>query len=432
MIGCGPLCAPRRRFAAARIRSEHGVFMTNWQLRKLDGWDGIKGPVVVCVMDGVGIGARRRRRRGRARAHARRSTRCRAARAVTHARARTARPSACRATTTWATARSATTRSAPGRVFDQGAKLVDAGDRDAARCSRATTWQAIVAARARHAASRCTSSACSPTATCTPTSTTCSRCSSAATQRACSKVRVHALLDGRDVPETSALDLRRRARGASSPSSTQRGRDYRIASGGGRMMITMDRYEADWRMVERGWQAHVLGDGRGVPQRARGRSRRCRDEQPGISDQNLPPFVIVDDDGKPVGPHRRRRRASCSSTSAATARSRSRGLRGRATSTKFDRGRAPGRPVRRHDAVRRRPAHARSTSWSRRRRSSARWASTSRATGVAPARDQRDPEVRPRHLLLERQPQRHVRRRSSRRYLEIPSDTRARSRSGRG
>ena len=40
------------------------------------------------------------------------------------------------------------------------------------------------------------------------------------------------------------------------------GCDARIASGGGRMFITMDRYEADWPMVERGWKTHVLGDGR--------------------------------------------------------------------------------------------------------------------------------------------------------------------------
>ena len=31
------------------------------------------------------------------------------------------------------------------------------------------------------------------------------------------------------------------------------------ASGGGRMHVTMDRYEADWGIVERGWKAHVLG-----------------------------------------------------------------------------------------------------------------------------------------------------------------------------
>ncbi len=40
----------------------------------------------------------------------------------------------------------------------------------------------------------------------------------------------------------------------------KQGSDYRVASGGGRMVTTMDRYEADWTVVERGWQAHVLGE----------------------------------------------------------------------------------------------------------------------------------------------------------------------------
>lgn len=35
-----------------------------------------------------------------------------------------------------------------------------------------------------------------------------------------------------------------------------------IASGGGRMKITMDRYEADWNMVKLGWDTHVHGIGR--------------------------------------------------------------------------------------------------------------------------------------------------------------------------
>jgi 2,3-bisphosphoglycerate-independent phosphoglycerate mutase len=73
------------------------------------------------------------------------------------------------------------------------------------------------------------------------------------------KVRVHILLDGRDVGETSALDyvlpfeaFLSELRDASF--------DAKIASGGGRMNITMDRYESDWSMVERGWQTHVLGN----------------------------------------------------------------------------------------------------------------------------------------------------------------------------
>lgn len=116
------------------------------------------------------------------------------------------------------------------------------------------------------------------------------------------KVRVHALMDGRDVHETSGLlyieDLETLLAAMRS-----KGRDYRIASGGGRMKVTMDRYEADWRMVERGWRTHVLGDGRGFTS-ATEAIRTFRDEIPGIDDQNLPAFVVVDDAGKPVGPIR--------------------------------------------------------------------------------------------------------------------------------
>jgi len=113
------------------------------------------------------------------------------------------------------------------------------------------------------------------------------------------KVRVHVLLDGRDVGETSALEyvrpleeVLRELRDA--------GRDYRIASGGGRMKLTMDRYEADWDMVERGYAHHVRGEGRAFTS-AEEAVRTFRDEQPGIIDQDLPGFVIVDSAGAPVG-----------------------------------------------------------------------------------------------------------------------------------
>jgi len=116
------------------------------------------------------------------------------------------------------------------------------------------------------------------------------------------KVRVHALLDGRDVSDTSALEyvgpleeLLAELR--------ERGLDYRVASGGGRMKITMDRYEADWGMVERGWKHHVLGEGRGF-RSATEAIETLRSDDPGVVDQNLPGFVIVDGEGKPVGPIR--------------------------------------------------------------------------------------------------------------------------------
>jgi len=83
-----------------------------------------------------------------------------------------------------------------------------------------------------------------------------------ADRRGFPKVRVHPLLDGRDVPETSALTYFDALEAVLAEISAKAGRDYCIASGGGRMVVTMDRYQADWRIVERGWKAHVLGVGR--------------------------------------------------------------------------------------------------------------------------------------------------------------------------
>ena len=114
------------------------------------------------------------------------------------------------------------------------------------------------------------------------------------------RARVHALLDGRDVPETSALAYVARIEEVLSELSSD-GRDYRVASGGGRMRVTMDRYEADWAMVERGWQLHVHGVGRGF--RSLDEAVRTLRDETSATDQNLPGFVIVDDDGA-VGPIR--------------------------------------------------------------------------------------------------------------------------------
>jgi 2,3-bisphosphoglycerate-independent phosphoglycerate mutase len=110
------------------------------------------------------------------------------------------------------------------------------------------------------------------------------------------KIRVHALLDGRDVDPTSALVY-------ISPLeeflSSFANCDYRIASGGGRMYLTMDRYNADWSMVERGWNAHVLGEGRKFASAVEA-IETYRKEIPGILDQDMHEFVI-EENGKPVG-----------------------------------------------------------------------------------------------------------------------------------
>ena len=110
-------------------------------------------------------------------------------------------------------------------------------------------------------------------------------------------VRIHILLDGRDVGETSALDY---VEPFEAFLDTLRDADFdiMIASGGGRMNITMDRYEANWAMVEKGWQTHVLGEGRQFAS-AKEAIETYRAET-GVIDQDLPAFVIAKD-GKPVG-----------------------------------------------------------------------------------------------------------------------------------
>ena len=111
------------------------------------------------------------------------------------------------------------------------------------------------------------------------------------------RVRVHTLIDGRDVGETSALDY---IRPFEAFLDELRAPDFDvcIASGGGRMQITMDRYEANWKMVEAGWRTHVLGEGRQFKS-AEEAVTTYRDELH-VIDQDLPGFVIAKD-GKPVG-----------------------------------------------------------------------------------------------------------------------------------
>ena len=110
------------------------------------------------------------------------------------------------------------------------------------------------------------------------------------------KVYCHILLDGRDVPATSALEYVAQLEAVLAELSAD-GCDYRIASGGGRMQITMDRYEANWKMVENGWNTHVHGIGRQFAS-AKDAIVAYREEL-GCIDQDLPAFVIAEN-GEPV------------------------------------------------------------------------------------------------------------------------------------
>jgi 2,3-bisphosphoglycerate-independent phosphoglycerate mutase len=112
------------------------------------------------------------------------------------------------------------------------------------------------------------------------------------------RVRVHALLDGRDVDQKSALRYIEPLEARLANMSAD-GRDYGIASGGGRMVTTMDRYNANWQVVEKGWKAHVLGVGRQFASASEA-IRTYYQEDSRITDQYMDSFVIAAD-GNPVG-----------------------------------------------------------------------------------------------------------------------------------
>ena len=118
-----------------------------------------------------------------------------------------------------------------------------------------------------------------------------------AKQQGVKKAFVHALIDGRDVPATSAFqyidDIEEFM--ASLNDDTFHAC---IASGGGRMKVTMDRYQANWNMVKLGWETHVHGEGRQFAS-AREAVETYRAEE-NVIDQDLPAFVIAKD-GQPVG-----------------------------------------------------------------------------------------------------------------------------------
>ncbi|KAF3793882.1 2-3-bisphosphoglycerate-independent phosphoglycerate mutase [Nymphaea thermarum] len=114
------------------------------------------------------------------------------------------------------------------------------------------------------------------------------------------RIRVHVLTDGRDVLDGSSIGFVETLE-SDLAKLREKGVDAQIASGGGRMYVTMDRYENDWDVVKRGWDAQVLGEAPFKFRNAVEAVKKLR-EEPKASDQYLPPFVIVDENGKAVGP----------------------------------------------------------------------------------------------------------------------------------
>jgi 2,3-bisphosphoglycerate-independent phosphoglycerate mutase len=113
------------------------------------------------------------------------------------------------------------------------------------------------------------------------------------------RIRLHLLLDGRDTPPRSALEYIQRTELKIAELNESLEVDIQIASGGGRMTITMDRYEADWGMVEQGYNCHTHGIGRPFSSASEAIVTLYQESEQG--DQYLEPFTITDMEGDPVG-----------------------------------------------------------------------------------------------------------------------------------
>lgn len=105
-------------------------------------------------------------------------------------------------------------------------------------------------------------------------------------------VWVHILTDGRDVDPRSACSYIETLEETLAQCSPK----YNIASGGGRMHITMDRYEADWTMVQRGYNCHVHAQGTRFSS-AKEAIEYHYQSNPNIDDQWIPEFVVGDYQG---------------------------------------------------------------------------------------------------------------------------------------
>lgn len=112
------------------------------------------------------------------------------------------------------------------------------------------------------------------------------------------RMRVHAVFDGRDVAPTSALEYIKKFEEFVSQFNDA---DIRLASGGGRMVCVADRYENDWNVVKSGFDMMRWGKAEYYFHSAEEGVVALRREHTDVQDQNLPPFVVVDADEKPVG-----------------------------------------------------------------------------------------------------------------------------------
>ncbi len=266
------------------------------ELREIPGM-GVEGPVVVAIMDGIGLG---RGDSGDAVAQANTPNldRLAAGTALTTRLAAHGRAVGMPSDSDMGNSEVGHNALGAGRVFDQGAKLVSEAI-ESGRLFEGSLWKEMSA--------RCVAQG-------TPLhfigllsdGNVHSHIDhllamvTRADAEGVGELFVHVLLDGRDVPKTSAQIYIDQLDTVLRPIDAKADRRYMIASGGGRMGTTMDRYEADWSIVERGWRTHVLGSAR--PFRSASEALETfRTDEPGVGDQDLPTFVISEND-RPIGP----------------------------------------------------------------------------------------------------------------------------------
>ncbi|MFT6144030.1 MAG: 2,3-bisphosphoglycerate-independent phosphoglycerate mutase [bacterium] len=174
-----------------------------------------------------------------------------------------------------------------GRVFDQGAKLVDAAIASGA-AFETKVWKSLIGGKTLHLLGLVSDG------------NVHSHIDhlTALIDRAhadgVTSLRLHVLTDGRDVEPRTALTWVKPLEEKLAELSNG-DRDYAIASGGGRMLMTMDRYEADWQMIKRGWDAHVHGIGQEFGS-AVDAIEALYAANPEVDDQYLPAFVITRQD----------------------------------------------------------------------------------------------------------------------------------------
>lgn len=112
------------------------------------------------------------------------------------------------------------------------------------------------------------------------------------------RIRVHPVFDGRDTaPQSSLIYVQKFEEFAKRFLDA----DIRLADGGGRMVYVADRYENDWQVVARGWDAMVNGEADYYFRSATEAIQMLRRINPEVQDQYLAPFVIVDENEQPVG-----------------------------------------------------------------------------------------------------------------------------------